>query len=461
MTKARELAEFVVRSSFTDLSKAARDQLRICVLDALGCAIGALEGEPVRMVRHQIEEFGLGGSCSLIGGGAVSPERAALYNGALVRYLDYNDSFLAAGETCHPSDNVSAVLAASEFAECSGRDFLTALAVAYQVHCRLSELAPVRQKGFDHTTQGAYAVAAGAAKALGLDAERTANSLAICGASLNGLRITRSGELSQWRGLAYPHMALAATDAVLLAAKGVTGPLDVFEGRGGFIDTIAGHFVIDWQVEDLERINHVCLKKHDADIHAQSAVEAVIELQAEQGFAADDVERVEIDIFEIAYNLIGGGEEGPRHEVHTKEQADRSLPYVIAAALLDGHVLPQQYTHERISREDVQELLRKVEVRPLDEFSWRFPEEMPCRVRVYLTDRRVVEKEKRDYDGFYTRPMSWSDAVTKFERLATRYVEAPLRQDIIDVVDNLANLEVTELTGLLMRIPDPTRSTLV
>jgi 2-methylcitrate dehydratase len=83
-----------------------------------------------------------------------------------VRYLDFNDSYLAKGETCHPSDNMGATLAAAEYARRGGRAFLTALAVAYQVQCRLSDVAPVRARGFDHTTQGAFAVAAGVSKAL-------------------------------------------------------------------------------------------------------------------------------------------------------------------------------------------------------------------------------------------------------------------------------------------------------
>ncbi len=114
--------------------------------------------------------------------------RTSFYNAALVRYLDYNDSFLARGETCHPSDNLGAVLAAGEYAGKSGKDFLTALAVAYQVQCRLSERAPVRARGFDHTTQGAYASAAGAARALGLDKDQAANAIAISGTANNALR---------------------------------------------------------------------------------------------------------------------------------------------------------------------------------------------------------------------------------------------------------------------------------
>src|SRR5207302_10014221 len=124
---------------------------------------------------------------TLIGAGKSAPDRAAFYNGALVRYLDFNDSFLSKGETGHPSDNLAPVLAAAEYADADGRTLLTALAVAYQVQIRLSEQAPVRAKGFDHTTQGAYAVAAGVSRALGLDRQRTANASAFAGTALNAL----------------------------------------------------------------------------------------------------------------------------------------------------------------------------------------------------------------------------------------------------------------------------------
>src|SRR5437667_9894600 len=207
MTIAAGLRRLAAGASYGDLSEAAREQLKIRVLDALGCAIGALDGEPVRLVRAQVEEFDGAGPCSLIGGGHAAPDRAAFYNSALMRYLDFNDSYLAKGETCHPSDDLGAVLASAEYAGASGRDFLAALAVAYQVQCRLSDVAPVRDAGFDHVTQGAYAVAAGVARALRLAAARTAHAIAIAGTAFNALRVTRTGLLSHCKGLAYPNGA--------------------------------------------------------------------------------------------------------------------------------------------------------------------------------------------------------------------------------------------------------------
>src|SRR5258708_2374312 len=256
MTQVEQLAAYVVRATYENLSNEARQQLKIRELDALGCAIGALDGPPIKMLHAQLEDFGGNPLATLIGGSKTAPDRAALYNSALVRYLDYNDSYLARGETCHPSDNLGAVLAASEYARGSGKDFLTALAVAYQVQCRLSDVAPVRAKGFDHTTQRAYAVAVGVSKALNLDQHKTANAVAISGTAYNALRVTRTGRLSNWQGLAYPNTPFPATHAAFLAMRGITGPLEVFEGNKGFMDSIAGQFEIDWRRENLPAAPH-------------------------------------------------------------------------------------------------------------------------------------------------------------------------------------------------------------
>ncbi len=449
MTHAEQLALFAVKASYKDISEVARHQLKIRVLDGLGCAIGALMGEPIRLLKTQIEEFGGAERCTLIGGGKTAPDRAALYNSALVRYLDFNDSYLAKGETCHPSDNIGSVLAAAEYASQSGQEFLTALAAAYQVQCRLSDVAPVRAKGFDHNTQGAYAVAAGVSRALGLDEVRTANAIAICGTAFNALRVSRTGALSHWKGLAYPNTAFGCTHGTFLAMRGITGPLEVFEGNKGFMDTVSGEFNITWSQENLERVNQTVLKRFNAEIHSQSALEGILEIKAEEFLNGDDIASIEIEIFDVAYHIIGGGEEGDKTVVRTKEGADHSLPYMIAVAVLDGQVMPEQYRPARIVSGDVQSLLRKVKIKPSLEYSQRFPDEMACRITVNLRDGRKIIREKRDYEGFLTRPMSWETAVRKFEQLVSSHIERLLREEIIDAVSRLESLQVSDLTRLL------------
>ncbi|HZS79575.1 MAG TPA: MmgE/PrpD family protein [Ktedonobacteraceae bacterium] len=449
MTQVEQLAKFAVQARYEDLSEEAVQQLKIRILDALGCAFGALEGPPIRMVRAQLEDFGGRPLVSLIGGGKTAPDRAAFYNSALVRYLDYNDSYLAKKETCHPSDNLGAVLAASEYAHRNGKDFLTALALAYQVQCRLSDVAPVRAKGFDHTVQGAYSVATGVAKALGLDEQGIANAVAISGTANNALRVTRTGSLSHWKGLAFPNTAFGATHAAFLAMRGITGPQEVFEGNKGLMDAITGHFDLDWSKENLEAVRRTSVKKYNAEFHSQSALEGILELRSSEHIRPEDIQDIQIDIFDVAYHIIGGGEEGDKQQVRTKEEADHSLPYMVAVALLDGDVSPAQYAPERIVSEDVQSLLRKVTIRPNEEFSNRFPAEMPCRVQITLKDGRQLSVEKQDYEGFYTRPMSWKQAVAKFERLATSYTSTDQCTAIVETVASVETKEVEQLTALL------------
>jgi 2-methylcitrate dehydratase len=451
VTVVERLARFVVDRSWDDLSDGARRKLKIRVLDSLGCALGALDSPPIEAIRAQLDDFGGRPLCTLIGGGATAPDRAALYNGALVRYLDFNDSYFALGETCHPSDNLAPVLAAAEYAGASGRELLVALAVAYQVQCRLSDEAPVRAKGFDHTTQGAYAAAAGAAKALRLGAAETAHAVAIAGTALNALRVTRTGALSQWKGLAYPFTAFGAIEAAFLASRGITGPAEVFEGNKGFMDSIAGPFEIDWQNEDLEHVGRTFLKRYNAEIHSQSALEALLELRDTHVFDPAAVERIELETFQVAYDIIGGGEEGGKKQISTKEEADHSLPYLLAVAVLDGEVLPEQFAPERIVQPDVQALLRRVDVRPAADLSARFPAEHACRLQLHLARGATLAAEKSGYEGFVTRPMSWERARRKFERLAARVIESELADELAESVCALDELETRDLTRLVAR----------
>ena len=237
--------------------------------------------------------------------------------------------------------------------------------------------------------------------------------------------------------------------------RGVTGPLAVFEGNKGFIDAIAGPFLLDWTSEDLERVTCTILKKYNAEIHSQSVLEGVLELKHTHGFSACDVATITIEIFAVAFHIIGGGDEGEKWCVHTKEEADHSLQYMVAVALLDDQVMPAQYQPERLQQSDVVTLLRKVVVRPVAAYSQRFPREMPCRITIMLNNGQTWVTEKRDYEGFATRPMQWETIVQKFSQLSAPYATAQLRTHIVDTVANLETIPITNLTRLLAQVHIP------
>ncbi len=452
MTEVQELARFVADATYDKISAEAVEQLKIRVLDTIGVAIGALDAEPIRAIRQLTDDLGGSPDSTLIGGGKTAPDRAAFYNSALSRYLDFMDSYLAKGETNHPSDNFGAVLAAAESVGASGKELLTAFAVAYQVHARLSDVAPVRAKGFDHTTQGAYAAAAAAAKALRLDVDRIANAIAIAGTANNALRVTRTGNLSNWKGLAYPQVSKEGTFAALLAARGITGPEEVFEGNKGFKESIAGPFEIDWSAEDLERVRLSIVKKYNAEIHSQSALDAAVDIRAQDGFKAAAIDTVTLRTFDVAFSIIGGGEEGDKRTIRTKEEADHSLPWMLAVTLLDGELTPRQYAPERIVADDVQDLMAKVEIVEDAGFSARFPAEMPADLTVRLVDGTTFHAVGSSYEGFHDDPLSWSGARAKFDSLTARFADEPLRDEIARIVANLENETVATLTAALARV---------
>jgi 2-methylcitrate dehydratase len=154
----------------------------------------------------------------------------------------------------------------------------------------------------------------------------------------------------------------------------------------------------------------------------------------------------------VAYNIIGGGEEGKKVDVSTKEGADHSLPYILAVALLDGEVTPRQYERKRIIQKDAQSLLRRIAVAPDPEFSTTFPTAMPCAISIDLSNGKVIKDETKDYEGFFTRPMSWESAVVKFDTLVHRRASGSLRKEMVDTVGRQEEFPVSKLTSLLAKV---------
>ena len=329
---------------------------------------------------------------------------------------------------------------------------LTALATAYQVQTNFSERAPLQDKGFDHVTHLAFSIPAGLTNALGLDRRVGGNAIALCGCAINTLWVIRTGHLSRWKGFASAEAAMACMHMTLLATRGLTGPLNLMEGPLGWEEVVGERVQVDWSRESLDRFMESSVKRYNAEGHTQSVLECLLDLRAEHGIPAEEVELVEVDAFKQVLNIVGGGEAGDRSRARSKEQADHSLPYLCAAALLDGDVLPEQFEQARVERDDVQSLMQRVWVRQREDLSERYPQEMPCRVSVRMCDGRVLVGEKRDYLGFArTRKLDWSGVVEKFDRLAGPSLDTALRRAIPEAVQSLDSIQVSELAEMLGR----------
>ena len=453
MNTCESLAAYVGRASWEKVSPEARGKLKQHLLDSLGCALGAIPSGPLEAIRSEQVEVNQSGPCSLIGGGTATPERAAFYNGALVRYLDFMDTFVAAGEACHPSDNLAGVLAAAELAGASGKDFLVALAVAYHIQCRLTASGvPIMRRGFDHTWQLSVSLAAAMSRLLGLTEKQTAQAIAFCAGSLD-LGATRAGEhISQWKGFASAATAFRVLHNVRLAKQGITGPLNVFEGPLGLEGAFGKAFSIDWNREDYDGILACSIKRYNAEFHAQSSIEAILELRHENHIRADEVRGIQVDIFKDGYDTIGGGKHADPQAVNTKEDAEHSLHYLLAVALIDGELWPDQFTSSRIHSKDVQSLLQRTGSWLSLAYTREYPQSLKCKIRVGLHDGRIFEHEKDGYEGFFRYPMSVDTLLGKYKRLARTSVSETGAEQIIESVTKLEDRPVSALIEKLRNL---------
>jgi 2-methylcitrate dehydratase len=329
MTQVEALAKYAARASFSDLSAESRKQLPIHILDSLGCCIAALGAGPVEACRAQVTDFGGAGPCALIGGGKANPVYAAFWHTALVRYVDFMDNFLAPTETCHTADNFGVALTAAEYAGGSGRDLMLGVALAYTVQSRLVDHGNFMTRGFDHTAQLAFSLNAAAGRLLGLSESQIAHAIAMAASSDASFAVIRAKPLSQWKGLASAQSALGAMNTLFLARRGVQGPLRVIEGPNGIDNLLHMRLRVDWDKQGYEGVVESTIKKYNAQIHTQSAIQCMIELVRQNkralsvagGLDPGKVVSIEAEVPQITYDFTGGGHYGVEKEVRTKEQA--------------------------------------------------------------------------------------------------------------------------------------------
>jgi len=452
MTQVESLAKYAARATFADLSAESRKQLPIHILDSLGCCIAALGAGPIQACREQVAEFGGTGPSPLIGGGQANPIYAAFWHTALVRYVDFMDNFLAQTETCHTADNFGVALTIAEYVGGSGKDLMLGVALGYTVQSRFVDHADFMTSGFDHTSQLAFSHNAAAGRLMGLSEQQIAHAIAMAAASDASFAVIRAKPLSQWKGLASAQSALGAMNTLFLARRGVEGPLRVVEGPLGIDHLLRMKINIDWDKQGYEGIVESTIKKYNSMIHTQSAVHCMVELAKQNKIDPAKIVSIEAEVFQLAYDFAGGGLYGTDRVIQTKEQADHSLPYLLAVALLDGDVQPAQFKPDRIAKPDVQALLKKVSVRANHEYTEEYPEKMPAKITVRLQDGKVIEHEVQDYPGLASHPFTWEDSVEKFDRLVAGRADKGLSEEIKDAVRSLESIQVRDLMLLLGRV---------
>jgi 2-methylcitrate dehydratase len=453
-----QLADFVVNANQTDLSGRALRTLKRNVLDSIACAVGALDGELIPAIRAHAEQFSGHLTATFVGGGRGSVDQAAFFNAVMVRYPDLLDTYLTPGGLCHPADNFGAVFAVAEHVNAGGADFLLALAIAYEIQCRFSAQVPVMALGLNHALQLAISAAAGSAKLLGLDAARTADAIAASAVDNVSLAAVHAEPVSTWKGISPASTGMRAVYNTMLASRGITGPRALFEGPSGLNRLFGQSIDLHTADRSLTAVEQTYLKQYCSLIHGQVIIDATLALSDEHRINGADVVGVTLEVFQGAFDFAGGGHYGGKNHPWTKEQADYNLKYLAAVALLDGQVGPEQLETERVRRDDVQELLARVDVKAAPDLTEAYPERTSVRVHIALDDGRKFNREQSDFEGSPTQPMSWERVVEKFHWLGEPFADAALRAKIIHAVEHLDEISIVELAGLLGAVsPDAQR----
>lgn len=422
------------------------------VLDSLACAFGAWQAEPCRIARQMAQAVTVPQGATLWGTAHTTlPDLAAFANGTLVRYLDFNDTYLSK-EPAHPSDNLAAILAVGEMAHASGKRIIQAIALAYEVQCRLCDAAALRLRGWDHVTYGPFSSALAVATVLKLSLGQTVQAINLAGIANVALRQTRIGDLSMWKACAFANAARNGLFAALLAKRGMTGPSPIFEGEKGFMALVSGPLELSAFGEKKVpfKILDTSIKQYPVEYHAQSAVEAALAVRADllnkEGRAAlARIAGITVGSYDVAIEIIGRDPEKWRPS--TRETADHSLPYCVGVAVLDGRVTAQSFESQRLADPTLQALMRTIRVVAQDEFIGWYPKAMPTRVTVRTAGGNEYIKQV-DYPlGHPRNPLSDRAIEEKFRGLTAGLFS---RARAGRVIDRVWQLEKLKDAGTLM-----------
>jgi 2-methylcitrate dehydratase len=433
------------------LTKDAVHEAKRRFIDALGVALGAYHRKPVVIARETALAVPVRQGAVVLGTKRrTTADLAAFANGAMVRYLDYNDTYLSR-EPAHPSDNIPAALAVAQVARRSGKDLLLATVVAYEIQCRLCDAASLRTHGWDHVVYGAFSASLAAGKLWALMPQQLVHAQGLAGVCNIATRQTRTGQISMWKACAFSNVARNAVFAANLARQGFTGPNEIFEGpKGVFRQLTGGPFDVELGSRSAGyAINQTHIKFWPAEYHAQSAIDAALQIRGklmDDGYTWRDIHRLEIESFEAAVSIIGS--EPAKWRPTSRETADHSLGYLCVAALIDGDVTLKTFEPRRFKGKQYLDLLDRTTIVKDPALDAGYPEGIPNRLRVHLKDGSVYERLVRHPCGHARNPMTDEQVESKFRRLAEGVIAEKLQSRLLA---EMWAMEKAENVGSLWR----------
>src|SRR5262252_4094535 len=443
------LCDYALSLSYRDRPQEVIHRTKQIVLDTVGCALGGAESPPAKIARAAAAEVTSAIlSTVLVSGQKTSPDLAAFANGVMIRYLDFNDTY-AGSPTCHPSDLLAPVLAVVDAKNGNGRDVILGTVLGYEVLCGLIDAgAKERGHNWDQSTYGVIAAAVVAAKLFGHTKEQMANAISLAIASHISLEQIRRGQISHWKGCALANASRNAVFCAMLAAKGMTGPEEAFEGKAGFFNSTGIRFEIRPFADSSDdyRIMKARLKAFPSGYFSQSAIEAIFNLRS-QIPDLNDVKEIRLQTFPAGYEVMGSGE--ANWQPDTRESADHSLPFVMAVALMEGNLETRHYEQMYYKRADVRALMQKIKVRIGEEPVAAWPDVPLNIVDIEMKSGKVLSTKVAYHLGHFRRLMTDEEQERKFRPLTEPLLPKKQINDLLSCLRRLDELErISELISL-------------
>jgi 2-methylcitrate dehydratase len=448
----KQIAERILEFDSKSIPDEVLQHAKFLILDSIGCALAAGKEHAYERALRTFEEIGGNPDCTIIGSKHRMPVTSAvMLNGILIRELDLNDAYVGPGQMGHPSDNIAVALSVGEKQRSSGLDLLASVIAGYELYCRIQDII-VGRGPWDHVTASALGAPAIAGRLLKLDADQLANALALSAAHGNTLSAVRSGQLSNAKAMANAFVAYQGTLCSLLASKGTTGPLSIFEGKGGLDKAFLAGADLNLLMEPIRdrfRISDVSIKAYPCIGTSQAMVAGVIQARQEFVDPVKEVKHLEIRMADTPF-VRGQVEDEDRRYPTSRETADHSFYYLAAAALMDGEMTQSQFAGERWMQPAMKSLMERMTIRTDASLNKYTPGSFPCVLQL-----TTVNGESSTVEVFYAKGhpknrMSSAEVEGKF-RGCTRAVLSEAQQTkIVSLVHDLAKLSnVDELMNHL------------
>jgi 2-methylcitrate dehydratase len=448
-TLAEKMGAYAATLRYEDLPPEVVHQAKRMMVDTIGCALGGYDSEPSRIAREYAATVTSTQPATLLcSGRQTSPELAVFANGVMIRYLDYNDGYIGL-EAGHPSDSIAALISAAEIGGANGREMIVATAIIYEIFCRMCDIVNFKPMGIDHTTIGAMASVLAAARLMGLTQAQITTALNLTVAANVSLYQTRIGNVSMWKGCAYANASRNAMFYAQMAARGVTGPSPVFEGRGGYFVAVTRR---PFELAPFGgkgqpfKIMDCLIKRFPLGQYSQSVVEAALQAR-EKVKDVRDIAAIHVRTLHTAVEMMAGDPD--KWKPHNRETADHSMPYTAGVALMYGALDTKYFDDPYLHDPELLDLVSRIKCSVSEEANRREPEAMLCDLDLLFKDGRREAIRVEYHRGHPKNPMSDAEIGQKFRALAEGVLPRAQTDKLLDRMWNLEKLtDVRELIAL-------------